>query len=267
MDAIWPVLALDGSGNPIVAWSESTAGYGSPHLGLVRRWNNGWEKPIVLNRNASYDAIWPSVATDSSGWSYVVYIETQPIAGAISKLFMTRITWNEGSDAKVEPPSILDSAGDSFVLATTSYARLSLAVSQNIAHVAYVKASPAAMDVLRCTEIGNVSFAPSCVSTGGSLTNGASWTAGSPSIVLDGSGNPTVAWDGWNVARTVSTFTVETWSGGTWTLMPGSPMTIEPLKNAHVPQLAFNGDLLVAVWREQAATGGAASIYLKRYNQ
>jgi hypothetical protein len=261
-NAYWPVLALDASGNPIVTWLETTAGEGSRHNALLRRWNNGWENWIVLNRTSGGDAVYPYVATDSSGRAYVAFKETAATVGAASNLFLTRITWDTESTPTLEP---FGSSDKGYVLDTISGVRFqaSVAVSHEVAYVGYETGSPTAILAFRCTALA------SCFSMGGgNLVSDPSHRAGAPSLTVDSSGNPVAAWDEWDIAtQTISTFVVKNWNGLSWTLMPGLPIAINPANNTHVPWLASNNGQLVTVWRERTSTNGPYSIFLKRYNQ
>jgi len=263
-----PVLALDTSGNPIVAWQEATVatGDGSPHRVLLTRWNNGWGPAIALDSAVGADAILPSIATDSSGGAYVAFNRA---GGGAYELLMTRITWNTGSSP--QQASFENIASDPH-LRTTAGGHTSVAVSQDAAYVAYPAGSPSATYVLRCTPLvaSQSSPAPTCDSWGGALVGDSTRGANSPSMTLmtvDGTDYPVVAWDEWTIDRTFGTFIVEAWNGLNWARMAGMPMPIEPGSKAHSPQLAFNDGQLVVVWRELTSDISPSKVFVKRYNQ
>jgi hypothetical protein len=160
------------------------------------------------------------------------------------------------------------SDANGYVLETTNYALPSLAVSQNAAYLAYVAypapGSPAAAYVLSCS----LATPASCIHSKDDTLYDPTQIAGSPSMAVDGSGNPVLAWDEWDFkTRTRATFTVESWNGIGWTPMSGLPLATTPSDSSGVPQLAFDDGQLVVVWREKTSDSGPAEVLMKRYNQ
>jgi len=71
-----PSLALDAAGNPLVAWHEY--GPNGTYNVYIKRWNgNGWTLlGGALNTDTTKDAMYPNLALDTSGNPVVAWVET-----------------------------------------------------------------------------------------------------------------------------------------------------------------------------------------------
>ena len=190
-NAVKPSLALDTSGNPVVAWHENTPGQFDNVY--VKRWDgaNWVQLGGALDVNVNDGAALASLALDTSGNPVVAWTE-----------------WNSSSS--------------------------------NV----YVKRWDGA----------------NWVALGNELDVNEPLPAGSPSLALDTSGRPVVAWfenDG-----TSNNIYVKRWDGTSW-LLQGSGLDTVLSQEAQYPKVAMDSlGYPVVVWEEQV--GSAKRICVKR---
>jgi hypothetical protein len=94
---------------------------------------------------------------------------------------------------------------------------------------------------------------------GGALDLSTTQTANSPSLTLDTSGKPVVAW--YEYDGTSFNIYVKRWNAGAWSLVGLNPLDVEPNKTADRPSLALDSsNNPVVAWRE------VDNIYVKRFD-
>ncbi len=259
--AIEPSLALDNSGNPVVAWSES-----DPQITInvhVARWNgNSWVSLSGLNfyLGIETNALDPSLAIDASGNPVVAHAENDD--GSVSDIIVSRwsgSSWTSfgllsGSTAAnsyaFKPSLALDSAGNPVVAWQESD-------------------GPSNIYVQRFN-------GTSWVNVGSGVLSGSSVTgsnAESPSLALDSSGNPVVAWREFDGA--VNKIYVQKFNGSSWGNVGTGVLTVigatgDSSESSYYPlnrrlSLALDGlGNPVVAWRDY--TGSSPNIYLQQFN-
>lgn len=243
-----PSLALDSAGNPVVAWADEWNIY-------VKRFDGGsWVNVgsgVLSLRPGTPHFTNPSLALDSSGNPVVAGVGT-PLgtAGRGGNIFVQRfngsswVTVRSGLsgyfNVNSNPSLALDSSGNPVVAWSDSDGTV-----QNI----YVK---------RLNKSGWVD-----VGKGGlSGSSAAGSDAFTPSLALDGTGNPVVAWQEFD-GRSNNIY-VQQWNGSSWQNVGAIPLDTTLASHAFSPSLSLvNGSLNVA-WQE--GSGGLSdSLYVKRY--
>lgn len=244
-------LAVDGSGNQVVAWSESN---GTSTNIYVKRWNgSSWAQvgTTFLNVNTNKDATEPALKLDSSGNPVVAWKE---LDGNTNRIYAKR--WNGsawvqiGSNAlsgslNAETPSLaLDASGDPVVTWRT------------------VSASPLFSNIQVARWDGST-----WINIGGKLdvndSGNTDFLSFNPSVALTSSGNPVVAWS--ETDGTSRNIYVKRWDGSTWAQV-GGKLDANTDKNAFRPSLALDGSGNPVVAWNEAATNSAGSVYVKRWN-
>lgn len=218
--ARYPRLALDTAGNPLVAWHEY--GPNGTYNVYVKRWNgNSWiQLGGPLNTDTTKDATYPSLAVDTLGNPVVAW--TEEVTPILSHAYVKR--WNGTSWVQVGGP--VDTSNTSFAsLSLDSTANPVLALVGADVRVKYWNGSSWVQ--LGGAVGSDATFARLSLDTGGypvvawtkalSATlrrvyvhrwNGSSWVqvgggplninanqdALFPSLALDATGQPVVAW-------------------------------------------------------------------------
>lgn len=236
-----PSVALDSSGNPVVAWSEDDTTM--DHDIYVQRFNGtSWVRVgEKLNANTNtYDssAIQPSLAIDSSDNPVVAWSEDN---GSVYNIYVRR--FNGTSWVKV---------GNGILNATVGSAygpSLALDSSDNPV-VAWNEGSGIYVQRFNGT---------SWVNVGSGVLNATTGSAGGPSLVLDESDNPIVSWE--ESDGTSSNLYIQQFNGSSWVNVGVTPLDTNLNDSAFLPSLSLvNGNLVVG-WQE----GPSSTLYVKRY--
>jgi len=247
--ASFPSIALDSSGKPVVAWSETD---GTSFNIYVKRWDGtAWQQVgatfLDVNTNKSVGS--PSMALDSSGKPVVAWGESD---GTSDNIYVKRwdgTTWQQVGatflDANTnkyarEPSIALDSSGQLVVAWSESDG-----TSNNI----YVKR----WDGTTWQQVG-ATF----------LDANTNKSAYEPSIALDSSGKPIVAWD--EADGTSDNIYVKRWDGTTWQQVGATFLDANTNKYARDPAIALDSSgKPVVAWTEDDSTSN--NIYVKRLNR
>jgi hypothetical protein len=247
-DVFDPSLVLDSSGNPAVAWEESDSTSNNLY---VKRWNGtAWvlvgAGPLDVNLNQ--DAFLPSLALDPGGNPVVAWAETD---GTSSNVYVKRwngTAWDLVGNGFLDANANRNASDPSLVLDSGGNPAVAWSESDGTSSNVYVK-----------------------------RWNGSGWTsvgddfldvntdrdAFDPSLVLDSSGNPVVAWDE-SDANSYNAY-VKRWNGTAWVLVGDGFLDVNTNRDASVPSLKLDlrGNPVVA-WDESDGTSN--NIYVKRWN-
>jgi hypothetical protein len=243
--AYQPSLAIDASGVPSVAWEEDAA---TTRNVYVKRWNgSSWVSlGAALNSTGGDGAQNASLGVDGSGNPVVAWEEnTLKLPNYQSDVYVKR--WN--GTAWVQLGGALD------VSANRNAVYPSLAVAGNgNPVVAWVEYEGFASNLYVKRWTGSA-----WQSLGGAL-NLSSGGAAFPSLALDASGKPVVAWE------ENSNLYVKRWSGTSWVQVGSTPLDINPTQDAITPSLALdNSGQPVIAWQE-FNSNTFYNLYVRRWN-
>ncbi len=245
-------LAVDSSGNQVIAWSESD---GTSSNVYVKRWNgSSWTQvgTTFLDFETNKDAIGPALKLDSSGNPVVAWSEGNGNANTIYVKRWNGSAWVQVGSSAVStnfnaktPALALDSSGNPVVVWRESFTAPTFSNIQirRWDGSAWVNVGSGKLDVNDSGDVDRASFAPS--------------------VALTSSGNPVVAWS--ESDGTSRNIYVKRWNGSAWTQI-GSQLDVNSNQEAYTPSIALDssGNPVVA-WNE-ADTNSSGSIYVKRWN-
>jgi hypothetical protein len=251
-----PSLAVDSSGNPVVAWEGDTLKGGDYQSDVyVKRWNGAaWvQLGGALDVSPGRNAIFPSLATASNGNFIVAWTEYEGFTSTLYVKHWTGSAWQSlGSALNLSSGGVLFS---SVALDASGKPVVAWAENSNI----YVKRWSG-------TSWVQVGRAP--------LNINAAQRAGEPSLALDGAGNPIVAWHEFN-SNTFYNLYVRRWNGTAWVNVGTNPLESKTSNYAFNASLALepSGKPVVS-WEECDATQlhssgtsclTGADVYVKRF--
>jgi hypothetical protein len=268
-----PSMVIDNLGNPVVAWQDDEESDGAYAEIYLSRWNGAsWEE---LSGSASnmgitggpidkYLSEHPSLALDGNGNPAVAWHES-PWSGdrEICFLFWNGTDWDRLGDSTYAPEGCVSSDDN-------NSEHPSLAFDGN-GHpvVAWQNMKPnSGYEIFLKRWNGSewVELSGSASSGGISDNTGSSEH---PSLVLDGDGNPVVAWQD-DTSSDFMTYEIYLlkWNGTAWEELSGSASAGGVSANegsSEHPSLALDdkGNPVVA-WQD--ATSGQYEIYLRRWN-
>jgi hypothetical protein len=293
-----PSLVLDKSGSPIISWTESD---GTSNNIYIKRFNGtSWsligENPLDLdlNQNASSS----SLDLDSQGKPVIAWTESDN--NDSWKLYVKRLyneTWQlVGGEAITkdvsfyasEPSLEIDNYDNPVVAWSGSDSRVNIFVSRfdgtswrlvgeeslNINTDNNAFSPSLALDIngnaiVAWTEVDGEKSSTLYVkrfdgSTWNQLGNDSlkeTFSAEHPSLVLDGSGNPIVAWQE-DDGTYDSYIYVKQWTGSSWQVIGNNPIST-PAYRSYAPSLTVTSTNIFVVW--QSAISSASNIYVKEY--
>ena len=296
-NADYQVLALDSGGFPIVAWNEFD---GTSNNIYVKKWNGtAWALvgTTFLDVNSNQPATNPSLALDSSGFPTVAWSEKDATSYNIyvkkwngtvwNQLSMTFLNVSSGKDAD-NPSLALDSSG----IPTVAWSEFD-GTSKNIYVKKWNGSAWGLIGGLLDANLNQKAETPSlALDSGGFPTvawrefngtlyniyvkkwDGTMWNqlstplnavpkdATSPSLALDSSGFPTVAWQEYD--GTSNNVYVKKWNGAMWTLLGSTFLDVNLGKGAFGPSVALDSSGIPTVaWNE--SDGASYNVYVKRF--
>ena len=253
-DAVEPALKFDSSGNPVVAWSE---GNGNANNIYVKRWKgSAWTQVGSSAVSGSFNARTPALALDGSGNPVVTWRDSL-VAPTISNVLIERwdgLTWVSVGPGKLD-------VNDSGNVDRASFAPSVALTSSGNPVVAWSESDGTSRNIYVKRWDGS-----SWALVGGILDANTNKDAYAPSLTLDGSGNPVVAW---NEAATNSdaSIYVKRWNGAIWAQLGFGALDVNTNSTigAGLPSIALqaNGDPMVA-WSD--FDGTSYNAHVKRWN-
>jgi hypothetical protein len=264
-DAVSPSLAAEKTtSNPVIAWAEGPGGLDSYNI-QVQRWNGtawvNYGSTTPLDRTASNTTRDPSLALDSNNYPYVAWTEQ---VGSSSNVYVKRWTgtawaWVGGSAGlRVDPASNAFSA--SLAIGTDNkpviaWAEENASVNSSI----YVKKL-----------VGNTWTLVGTTAIDTSIAN----YALDPSLDLDSSNNPIVAWTEFvdSVFGFSSNLYAKRWNGSAW--IPLGNALLRYVIDKSSSRDVYNPVLVVGsnnnpvlTWSEDTTSTSdiSANIYVKRW--
>jgi hypothetical protein len=235
-------IAVDSTDNPIVTWSEwnGTSSYNI----YAKRWNGAsWvQLGTLLDANTDRRAILPCIAINSSGQPIVAWVEGD---GLTDNVYAKR--WN--GTAWVQYGTTLD-----FDL-TNNVFYPAIAVDSNANPiVTWIEYNANSYNAYVKKWNGS-----SWTQLGTSLVNDSTKVSYNPSIAVDSSNQPVVAWDESDNSFNVY---VKKWNGSSWIAL-GTSLDNELTKAASNPSIAIdaNNNPMVT-WNEDSQ-----NVFVKRFNR
>jgi hypothetical protein len=240
-NAFYPSIALNSSGNPVVAWHEFD---GSSRNIYVKRfdgstWVNVGTGVLSAVSGAGTDAHQPSLALDSAGNPVVAWFEFN---GLISNIYVQRYN---GSSWVSVGTGVLNATGNvanSPSLALNSSGNPTVAWSEN-------RGNPNENEIQVFRYNGS-----SWVNVGSALhgSSNSDNLASEPSLALDSAGNPTVAWfedDG-----TAFNIYVKRHNGSTWVNVGTGVLNISGIQAIYPSLLLDSSGNPVVSWMDYDGT-------------
>jgi hypothetical protein len=298
--------------NPVVAWAEEVGILtGQTHYNIyAKRWNGAaWVEYLAnapLDRTASNNATEPVLALDSTNKPYIAWVE---VVNGSRNIYVKR--WNGTAWAWVGTAAALDIAIGNSVGAPSmaigsdnkpviAWAEEDAGGNSNV----YVKKLVGNTWTLVGTtaidrSIANYAFEPSLdldssnnpmvawredLASGDSNIyakrwNGSSWVslgnildklpsnpAGSPSLVIGTNNNPVVSWDEFDLPGS-DTFNVyvKRWTGTAWQSVSTGAVDVNLANNADKPSMVLNAaNNPIVAWQESTSSQGQ-NIYVKGF--
>ncbi len=237
-------IAIDGSGNPFVAWSEYDSVTYNTDV-YVKKWNgSAWvlvgAGPIDLVTSEDSNA--PSLKVDVNGLPVVAFREHDGTSGNVVVVRWSGSAWN-----------LLGGPVDANFGDTAESASLALEANGT--------------PVVAWEEASNIRVArwsgSAWTAIGGALDIDLPKLASSPDLRLTAANVPVVTWAE-NDGISLNVW-VKVWTGSTWSPLGSTPLDVFQGKHASVSKLAFDptGDPLVCF---AESDGTSVNAYVKRWN-
>jgi hypothetical protein len=254
-----PSLALDSFNNPMVAWvedSDTTLTEPSDNI-YVKGYIKNVFAPFgnALDFTVSNDASNPSISLDNAAQPVVAWVEQ----GSSSDVLVKR--WNKALNTWLPALTPPDNVLNNNVYSPSLAVEKSTNVNAFNPVVAWEEDNGSNRDIYVKRWNGT---AWTNYGTGTPLDKSAANSATQPSLVLDSTNRPYVAWT--ERVGTTNNIYVKRWTGTAWAFVGGSTGLDFSLSNEAIfPSLAIGSDNKpVVAWAEENTTTFNANIYVKR---
>jgi hypothetical protein len=249
-----PSLALDSSGNPVVAWLESD---GSVRTIFVQRFNGSAWVNVAASNVASGNVFEPSLALDGSGNAVVAWSERN---GSTYNIYLQRFNGSGWSD--LTPAGLSGSSAATF--SDAEQPSLVLDASGNPV-VAWTEGDGSVYSIYVQHYNGSTwtNLTPTGLSGSSAALSDTEW----PSLALNSSGNPIVAWAEDAGNGTSYNIHVQRYNGTTWTTLTPSGLSASSALGSD----AFNASLGLdaagnpsVAWEE--FDGSSTNLYVQQFS-
>ncbi len=244
-----PSIAIDSSGNPIVAWSEYDDI--SSNIHVKKLVSNTWTLvgKTVLDAKTNHGAYRPSIAIDSSGNPIVAWYESD---GTSHNIYVKKLVGNTWT-----------LVGKTFLDAKTNRDAFSPSIaidSKGNPIVAWHETDGTSSNIYVKKLVGNTWTLVGTTF----LDAKTDYMAFSPSIAIDSKGNPIVAW--YEFDGSSNNIYVKKLVDNTWTLVGTTFLDAKTNQGAFSPSIAIDsrGNPIVA-WDE--TDDNSSNIYVKKFNR
>ncbi len=233
-DARWPQIAMDGAGNAVVVWSQSS-GTSTSNVWAARLTGSGWESAELLETDDVADATEPQVAVDGAGNAVVVWSQCVDYSCVLqANRFVPPTGWTGaeqvGEGCGWHHRVGLDASGNGLAVWSDCGGPINVRASRFVAGAGW---GPA--ELLELDDAGDAAF---------------------PELAVDAAGNGATVWtqtDGTLIRVRANHFApVSGWRGAQ---VLGSAVAGDAEEN---PQVAAGPGGAMAVWAQLATTGGNA---------
>jgi Bacterial Ig-like domain len=235
-----PKIAMDSSGNPVVAWAEA----GKIN---VKKWNGtSWTLLAVTNGGVS------SMALDSNNNPIVTGSE---ITGSAFHVYVKRwngASWDQLGSTYLDANTNFNPPNSSIAIDSTDSPIVSWNENDGTSSKVYVK---------RWNGSAWIPFGST------PLNIDSTKNARNPSIALNSSGFPVVTWE--ESDGTHFNIYVKRWNGTSWVQFGSSSLNIDPTKDAQNPSIALDSSGNPIISWDEFGAGFAVStfnVYVKRWN-
>jgi hypothetical protein len=263
VDANWPSLVVDGSGNLYLAWGDTRDGKWKSYFSKSTDGGSTWSTNVrisdqtgdatvpilVVDNNGNLDAVW----TEDRTGNYDIYF-SRSVDGGVGWSSSVKINNDIGSAYQVHPKLVVDSSGKLY--ATWKDCRNVTWKSCNQGDMPFYDLYFAASTDSGSTWNANVRI---------NDFPGSVWQNGPSGLSVDSSGNIYVIWD--DTRNDVDAFSriyfAKSGDGGvSWSA--NIPVSTNPVRTAEVYNYGLvmdNGGNLYAVWGDNRAGGANYDVY------
>jgi hypothetical protein len=253
-----PVLAVNGEGRAIVAWTERMGTNLFQVVVAVRSLADSWSPPIVMRPGDDANDRWPAVAMSGTGDAFVIWEQRDPTVG------MNSLWWRQGNAANSWTGAALFESYD--VGTATSPA---IAVnSGGAAIVTYLQRQGANIQELWARRYTGANWA--LAAKVGEAANIDSTQP--PSVTLDANGTATVAWGAdiggrYNVHVNRALQSDSVWPVPTAMETDNLASEVAGLGRATLPLVRGDGaGNVMLVWRKLVAGGARYDLFARRFS-
>ncbi len=263
-DAQYPSMEIDGSGNPVIAWTDSGSGNWEIY---VKQWNGtSW---VELGGSASGGGI-----SNNSG------ISNKPCM-VLDESDYPIIAWHDSTSEGVSNYQIYFKQwnGSNWIELGGSATDGGVSNSSNSSMLASVAINNSGNPVIAWQDDTEVYLkqwngTDAWEAIGGSATgDGLSSTSGeslNPSLSINSSGNPVVTWEDDSTVGNFEIY-VKQWNGSSWEAIGGSASSggiSNTVFGSHRPSVIINGsDNPVITWSDSVyMIGGNQAIYVRQWD-
>jgi Bacterial Ig-like domain/Bacterial Ig domain len=231
-----PKIAIDSSGNPVVAWAEA----GNIN---VKKWNGtSWTLLTVTNGGVN------SMALDSNNNPIVTGSESTGSAFHVYVKRWNGTSWDQLGSTYLDANTSFNPPNSSIAIDSTDSPIVTWGENDSTSSKVYVK---------RWNGSAWIQFGAT------PLNIDSTKNARNPSIAINSSDFPVVTWE--ESDSNHFNIYVKRWNGTSWVQFESSSLNIDPTKDAQNPSIALNssGNPIIS-WDEFGV--GSFNVYVKRWN-